>query len=225
MSATDEPCAPDGRGGQEDDLPGAAARHTAGGVGAGAAAGGARGGPAADASGGAAGPPEPPQQQQQPCAVCGEQPPKYRCPGCDVRSCSAACVARHKADSGCTGKRDRLAFVPLGDFGDRELLSGGRGGARSILRPAAQSRACTGEAGAVSPRDASRTRTRNPAAQADPLPPNRRAPTEKKTTAGWRRYSAPTTTPSATARPRQSRSCRRRCRRSCTRRGCAACGC
>ncbi|GBF96251.1 hypothetical protein Rsub_08796 [Raphidocelis subcapitata] len=99
------------------------------------AGGGARGGPAAAAPGAAAAAdappadsdaasPEPPQRQpQQPCGVCSEQPPKYRCPGCGVRSCSAACVARHKADTGCTGKRDRLAFVPLGDFGDRELLS------------------------------------------------------------------------------------------------------
>ena len=66
----------------------------------------------------------PSQQQPQACDVCHEQPHKYRCPGCGVRSCSLPCVQQHKAASGCSGKRDRLAFVPLAEFGDRELLSG-----------------------------------------------------------------------------------------------------
>ncbi|KAI8475030.1 MAG: hypothetical protein J3K34DRAFT_488183, partial [Monoraphidium minutum] len=64
------------------------------------------------------------QEQDSPlCGVCGAAPPKYRCPGCGVRSCGLGCVRGHKEATGCSGKRDRLAFVALSDFGDRELLS------------------------------------------------------------------------------------------------------
>lgn len=58
------------------------------------------------------------------CAVCGSTAARYRCPGCDVRSCSLACSKAHKESSGCSGKRDRLKFVSLQEFDDRTLLSG-----------------------------------------------------------------------------------------------------
>lgn len=58
------------------------------------------------------------------CEVCNAQPSKYRCPGCQARTCSLPCVRQHKEDTGCSGKRDRLAFVPLKEFTDRHLLSG-----------------------------------------------------------------------------------------------------
>eukprot|EP00873_Tetraselmis_striata_P014366 jgi/Tetstr1/434630/TSEL_023721.t1 len=57
------------------------------------------------------------------CAQCGQEAAKYRCPGCDVRTCSLDCVSGHKVDTGCTGKRDRTAFVPLREFDDRALGS------------------------------------------------------------------------------------------------------
>jgi hypothetical protein len=81
----------------------------------------------------AAGAPFPPAPQ--PCDVCGEQPHKYRCPGCGVRSCGLPCVQRHKAASGCSGKRDRLAFVPLSEFEDRTLLSGEWFGGGAVWSP------------------------------------------------------------------------------------------
>jgi hypothetical protein len=56
------------------------------------------------------------------CAACGAAG-RYRCPRCGVRSCSAACVSAHKTAAGCTGRRDRAAFVPLGGFSDATLLS------------------------------------------------------------------------------------------------------
>lgn len=68
------------------------------------------------------------------CEQCGAAASKYRCPGCSRRSCSLACVNAHKAQHGCSGKRDRTAYVPLKEFGDREVMSGeawclpGRGG-------------------------------------------------------------------------------------------------
>lgn len=32
------------------------------------------------------------------CEVCGEKPFKYTCPGCNKRTCSLACVKKHKLD-------------------------------------------------------------------------------------------------------------------------------
>jgi hypothetical protein len=95
----------------------------AGGAGAAAADGGAGGtADGADADADAPAPPAP-----APCDVCSGPPHKYRCPGCGVRSCGLACVRAHKDASGCSGRRDRLAFVPLSEFGDRELMSGAAG--------------------------------------------------------------------------------------------------
>ena len=54
--------------------------------------------------------------------VCGAAV-KYRCPACGVRSCSAPCVARHKADANCTGKRPVAPYKPLLELGDDDLAS------------------------------------------------------------------------------------------------------
>lgn len=86
---------------------------------------------AAGKEGGEEGGPEP-QQPPPACGVCGDAAAKYRCPGCGVRSCGLGCVKAHKEASGCSGKRDRLAFVPLADFGDRELISGAGADSRRL---------------------------------------------------------------------------------------------
>ncbi|KAK9908481.1 hypothetical protein WJX75_008547 [Coccomyxa subellipsoidea] len=57
------------------------------------------------------------------CEVCNTQPSKYRCPGCEARSCSLACSTEHKSATGCSGKRKRTAFVPLSEFGEGHLVS------------------------------------------------------------------------------------------------------
>lgn len=61
------------------------------------------------------------------CQICLLAPSKYKCPGCDMRTCSLSCVKAHKepkgGSSGCNGKRDRLKFVSLENFDDRQLLS------------------------------------------------------------------------------------------------------
>lgn len=57
------------------------------------------------------------------CKVCETAAAKYRCPGCGVTFCSVACSKAHKASSGCSGKRDRTAFVGLGDITDTVLAS------------------------------------------------------------------------------------------------------
>lgn len=177
------------------------------------------------------------------CEVCRSQPHKYRCPGCGVRTCCLACVDGHKAATGCSGKRDRLAFVPMSEFGDRELLSGERGGLifflllRACLRVLCVKakeffqlgqRKCT-------PVGSSRHIYTPPPrlAPASPQKQTQRHPNKqntttfkkiKQTTGGSRRSRAPTTSPSATAPPPPARSCRRPSPRWCPRRARGASG-
>ncbi|KAM3336220.1 hypothetical protein ACQJBY_030293 [Aegilops geniculata] len=58
-----------------------------------------------------------------PCQECGEQPWKYRCPGCSRLTCSLPCVQAHKRRTACSGKRPRTVPVPLAHFDDNQLLS------------------------------------------------------------------------------------------------------
>ncbi|KAF4584325.1 HIT zinc finger [Ophiocordyceps camponoti-floridani] len=46
------------------------------------------------------------------CSICHTAQPKYQCPRCLQRSCSLACVKKHKAWSSCNGERDEAAYVP-----------------------------------------------------------------------------------------------------------------
>ena len=46
------------------------------------------------------------------CGSCGGEA-RYSCPACRARSCSAACVQRHKASTGCSGRRAASTYVPL----------------------------------------------------------------------------------------------------------------
>ncbi|XP_065125151.1 uncharacterized protein znhit6 isoform X2 [Paramisgurnus dabryanus] len=57
------------------------------------------------------------------CDVCETQESKYRCPNCMKHTCSLACVKRHKTSSGCSGVRDKTAFVSLSQFDEMSLLS------------------------------------------------------------------------------------------------------
>ncbi|KAI0776123.1 hypothetical protein BD413DRAFT_677249 [Trametes elegans] len=64
-------------------------------------------------------PPPPP-----PCAICQTAAAKYTCPRCGVRTCSLPCVAGHKArGAGCSGVRDRAAYVPPNAYGYMALMS------------------------------------------------------------------------------------------------------
>ena len=56
-----------------------------------------------------------------PLCACGE-PSRYRCPACDTRSCSLACVNKHKAAASCTGVRDPGKYRKVQDFNDTELV-------------------------------------------------------------------------------------------------------
>lgn len=57
------------------------------------------------------------------CQVCNENNGKYRCPGCEVVTCSLSCSKAHRKNTGCSGSRNRTAFVPLSQFNEQNLLS------------------------------------------------------------------------------------------------------
>lgn len=57
------------------------------------------------------------------CTVCQSSSSKYRCPGCNVVTCSLACTKQHRTDTGCKGTRDRTAFVPISRFNETHLVS------------------------------------------------------------------------------------------------------
>ena len=60
---------------------------------------------------------------EQQCHQCHEHAHRYRCPACDIRTCSLACTKAHKQEKTCTGKRSRTEMVNLSDFTERQLLS------------------------------------------------------------------------------------------------------
>lgn len=74
---------------------------------------------------------DPSQAGPSTCAICSE-PPKYTCPGCSTRTCSAVCSKAHKVQMNCNGKRDPTKFVTLNTFnqgdwgGDYAYLEDGR---------------------------------------------------------------------------------------------------
>jgi hypothetical protein len=57
------------------------------------------------------------------CAMCQIRPRQYKCPRCDVLTCSLDCCKRHKIESQCTGRRDRTAFVGIQNFDENHLRS------------------------------------------------------------------------------------------------------
>ncbi|KAI2778822.1 hypothetical protein F4815DRAFT_476013 [Daldinia loculata] len=46
------------------------------------------------------------------CTICHIQSPKYKCPRCGTRTCSLACVKKHKKWSSCNGERDPTVYIP-----------------------------------------------------------------------------------------------------------------
>ncbi|XP_034530070.1 box C/D snoRNA protein 1 [Notolabrus celidotus] len=57
------------------------------------------------------------------CGGCGSGEAKYKCPACLAHSCSLLCVKKHKEESGCSGVRNKTAFVTLSQFDEMALLS------------------------------------------------------------------------------------------------------
>lgn len=46
------------------------------------------------------------------CGICHISEPKYKCPRCGAKTCSLACVKKHKNWSSCNGERDPTVFIP-----------------------------------------------------------------------------------------------------------------
>ncbi|KAK3297893.1 uncharacterized protein B0H64DRAFT_458472 [Chaetomium fimeti] len=47
------------------------------------------------------------------CSICHTEPPKYKCPRCNARTCSLPCIQKHKTRADCDGLRNPRAFMPL----------------------------------------------------------------------------------------------------------------
>lgn len=61
------------------------------------------------------------EQTKDLCQECRQSAFQYQCPRCSFRSCSLACCQAHKQRTQCTGKRDRTAFVKVGEMTDATL--------------------------------------------------------------------------------------------------------
>ncbi|KAJ1648293.1 Box C/D snoRNA accumulation [Coemansia asiatica] len=57
------------------------------------------------------------------CEICSLQASKYKCPGCMTRTCSLDCSKTHKAETKCSGTRDRTKFVKRSEYDDNILIS------------------------------------------------------------------------------------------------------
>jgi len=57
------------------------------------------------------------------CEVCNANDFRYRCPRCEVRTCSLPCVTIHKKELECNGERSVTSYVPLSKFDNLNLLS------------------------------------------------------------------------------------------------------
>lgn len=58
------------------------------------------------------------------CQVCREQPSKYTCPRCSMRTCSVGCVKQHKQDNDCSGERSKTHFVSRDQYNYSNMMSG-----------------------------------------------------------------------------------------------------
>ncbi|KAF5387914.1 hypothetical protein D9615_000142 [Tricholomella constricta] len=58
-----------------------------------------------------------PDPARQLCSICNHRYSIYNCPRCSTRTCSLLCSTGHKAATGCTGERDKAAYVPMNKYG------------------------------------------------------------------------------------------------------------
>ncbi|KAG1753806.1 uncharacterized protein EDB91DRAFT_1215231 [Suillus paluster] len=50
------------------------------------------------------------------CARCST-PARYTCPGCSTPTCSLPCSRAHKSETGCSGERNKAAYVQMNAYG------------------------------------------------------------------------------------------------------------
>ncbi|KDQ29078.1 hypothetical protein PLEOSDRAFT_50176 [Pleurotus ostreatus PC15] len=51
------------------------------------------------------------------CSICNHKFSIYTCPRCSTRTCSLPCSTKHKTNAGCTGERNKAAYVPMNKYG------------------------------------------------------------------------------------------------------------
>lgn len=51
------------------------------------------------------------------CTICSHNYSIYTCPGCAIRTCSLPCSTSHKSATGCSGERNKVAYVPMNKIG------------------------------------------------------------------------------------------------------------
>lgn len=57
------------------------------------------------------------------CEICFVNAHKYKCPGCEMKTCSLPCYSKHKQDKDCNGQRKRTKFVSKDEFSEIDLLN------------------------------------------------------------------------------------------------------
>ena len=57
------------------------------------------------------------------CEICLTNEHKYKCPRCATKTCSLLCCKTHKANTGCTGERDKTKYLSKEEFDEQTLLS------------------------------------------------------------------------------------------------------
>ena len=56
------------------------------------------------------------------CEICKKVIFKYRCPACEILTCSVSCVKQHKLNRGCSGVRPTSEFLLVQEMTDRTLI-------------------------------------------------------------------------------------------------------
>ncbi|KAF9005759.1 hypothetical protein BDZ89DRAFT_1168853 [Hymenopellis radicata] len=64
----------------------------------------------------------PSTSRQAICLICRLKPTKYTCPGCSTPTCSLSCSKGHKSQTGCSGQRDKAAYVPMNKYGWGQMM-------------------------------------------------------------------------------------------------------
>lgn len=66
-------------------------------------------------------------RQQIPCAICAESgknvPSKYKCPACEIATCSLSCVKKHKSDSNCSGVRNPSKYISKTEYDENIFMN------------------------------------------------------------------------------------------------------
>ncbi|KAJ7591347.1 hypothetical protein C8J56DRAFT_782154 [Mycena floridula] len=57
------------------------------------------------------------------CSICNHKHAIYTCPRCSIRTCSLPCSTTHKSTSGCSGERDKAAYIPMNEYGWGALMN------------------------------------------------------------------------------------------------------